>query len=118
MELKVGIIGSRTFRNYDLLKTTILENNILESITHIVSGGAVGADSLAEDFADEFSKIKLIFKPDWNKLGLCAGFVRNTEIVENSDMFFIFWDGKSKGTKDSINKIKMSGKPYKIILFS
>lgn len=117
MSLKIGIIGSRTFRNYKLLKDSILNDNILESITHIVSGGAVGADSLAEDFAKEFNKEKLIFLPEWDKYGLSAGFIRNSEIVQNSDIFYIFWDGKSKGTKDSINKIKMTGKQYKIIYF-
>jgi len=37
--MKVAVIGSRTFNNYELLKTTLEKFNI----SNVVSGGAKGA---------------------------------------------------------------------------
>lgn len=44
-----GVIGSRTFTDYDLVKKE-LDNYV---ISKIVSGGAKGADRLAEKYAHE-----------------------------------------------------------------
>ena len=47
--MKVAVIGSRGFDDYERLK------KVLDTlpITTIVSGGASGADSLSEKYADE-----------------------------------------------------------------
>jgi len=80
------------------------------SITEIVSGGAKGADTLAEQFAKENNLPVKIFKPDWAKYGRGAGPVRNKQIVEYADKVIAFWDGESKGTKSSIDLAEKSGK--------
>lgn len=94
-----AIIGSRSFNDYNLLERTIDQYQI----TFIVSGGASGADSLAEQYAKKRNITIRVIKPDWS-LGRHAGMLRNTEIVESSDIVFAFWDGQSKGTQDSIKK--------------
>ena len=43
--------------------------------------------------------------------------IRNTDIIKNSDFVFAFWDGKSKGTKDSIDKSKKLNIPIKVIRY-
>lgn len=102
--MKIAIVGSRDFNNYFLLKTEIDKLNL--DIDLIISGGAKGADSLGERYAKE-RKIKTkIFYPDWNKFGSKAGPLRNTQIIENSDVVIAFWNGISTGTLDSINKAK------------
>jgi len=110
--MKIAIIGSRTFLDYELLSDTIKkylsENNLI--IKSVVSGGAKGADTLAEKFALENTIEMIVFKPDWKRFGKRAGFMRNTLIIENSDVVFAFWDGKSSGTKDSIEKAKSLNK--------
>ncbi len=110
--MKIAIIGSRTFLDYELLSDTIKnylsENNLI--IKSVVSGGAKGADTLAEKFALENTIEMIVFKPDWKRFGKRAGFMRNTLIIENSDIVFAFWDGKSSGTKDSIEKAKSLNK--------
>lgn len=45
-KMKVAIVGSRSFNNNELLKQTIEKLDF--SVTQIISGGAKGADSLAE----------------------------------------------------------------------
>jgi hypothetical protein len=58
-----------------------------------------------------------VFKPDWNKYGKSAGFVRNKLIIENADIVFAFWDGESKGTLISINIAKELNKKLYICNF-
>jgi len=114
---KVAIIGSRTFNDYNLLKKIMNEIDESETIDIIISGGAKGADSLGEQYADEVGIEKLIFPALWEKYGRKAGPLRNTDIINNSDIVVCFWDGKSTGTLDSINKAKASKKDVHIIRF-
>lgn len=110
----VAIIGSRTFNDYNIIKDEFLKitNNII--VSKIISGGALGADKIGEKIALEFNIPITIFKPDWS-LGKHAGFLRNSDIVINSDIIIAFWNGISKGTHDSIKKAKKLKKELYII---
>lgn len=99
--MKVGIIGSRTFNDYPLL-CSVLSNLDIE-ITEVISGGAKGADSLAKQYAQEQNIPIQEFLPDWKIYGRAAGPIRNKDIVKSSDLIIAFWDGKSRGTKSSID---------------
>ena len=115
--MNIAIVGGRDFNDFDLLKkalTDFMDGN-QTFLNAIVSGGAKGTDTLAEKFADEIGLEKIIFKPNFAKFGRGAALMRNTEIIENSDVVFAFWDGKSKGTLDSINKAKKMEKILHII---
>jgi predicted Rossmann fold nucleotide-binding protein DprA/Smf involved in DNA uptake len=58
--MKLSIIGSREFNDYNLMIHKINELYDIKNITTIVSGGAMGADKLAEKFAkDNDIKIEL-----------------------------------------------------------
>lgn len=96
-KMNVGVIGSRSFKDYNLLEETL---NKLE-ISKIISGGSIGADTLAEHYANNHDIELVIFKPDWS-IGKVASAIRNQKIVDNSDMIVVFWDGHSKGTKMTI----------------
>lgn len=109
--MKVAVIGSRGFNNYELIKETLSSLDI----TLVVSGGAMGADTLGERYARENGIPTKIFKPDWTK-GRGAGFLRNTDIINEADTVVAFWDGKSRGTLDSIKKAEKQGKKVLIIL--
>lgn len=112
--MKFGIIGSRSFNDYDLLSNTLKQYH--NSIECIVSGGAVGADTLAEKYANEHNIPTLIFKPQYSIFGKIAPLLRNKTIVEKSDVIIAFWDGKSTGTLNSINHCKKMRK--KLILIN
>lgn len=113
--MKLAIIGSRTFDNYDLLK------NILEpyksEISLIISGGAKGADKLGEKWAEENNIKTLIFLADWEQYGKKAGFIRNHDIIKNCEGVLAFWDGKSKGTAHSLELAKKHKKYIRIIYY-
>ena len=100
--MRIGVIGSRSFLDYKLLETTLNKISDRTEISSIISGGAKGADSLAEKYANLNNIDTIIFKPDWS-LGKGAAAIRNIKIVENSDIIVAFWDGVSKGTKMTID---------------
>lgn len=117
-KMKIGIVGSRGFSDYALLCQELEFFDLFYGpITQIVSGGAIGADSLGARWAQEKSIELIVYKPDWKKYKKKAGMIRNTDIVKNSDFVFAFWDGKSKGTKDSIDKSKNLNIPIKVIRY-
>ena len=115
--MKLAIVGSRTFNDYNMLIDFIQDNYDIDEITHIISGGARGADTLGERFAEEFNKEKIIFPADWKKYGKKAGFLRNVDIIKNCDECVCFWDGESHGTKHDIDLCVEMGKPYKVCYF-
>lgn len=112
--MKLAVIGSRDFNNYALLEI-VLNNLKISKNDIIVSGGAGGADTLAEQYANQYDIPLEILKPDWEKYGKGAGFIRNKEIWDNSDQGIAFWDGKSKGTEHSFKIAKDQNKTLFVV---
>lgn len=112
--MKIAVIGSRGFNDYDKLKTSLEEYK--DTSTLFVSGGAKGADSLGERWARENNIPVKIFYPDWDKHGKSAGYKRNIDIVDNADIVVAFHDGISKGTQHSIDLAKSKSKELIIII--
>ena len=82
--MKIGVVGSRGFTNYTNLEK---ELNKIEGITEIVSGGAIGADTLAREFAEK-NDIKFTeFKPDYEQYGRGAPIRRNSRILRSNNSF-------------------------------
>ncbi len=119
---KLAIVGSRSFNNYELAEQLIHQiidkHHLKLSDITIVSGGAKGADKIAEDFAKKYSFETIIFKPDWVRYGKSAGMIRNKDIISNADIVIAFWDGSSKGTKNSINHAKKMKKICYVVKFA
>ena len=112
--MKVVIAGSRNFTNYEKFSTEILSKfNVLE-FSCIISGGARGADTLAQRFANEFTIPFTVFLPDWSQ-GKIGGILRNREMAKHGDFLIAFWDKKSKGTQNMIHEMKKLKKPMVII---
>lgn len=111
--MNVAVVGSRTFNDYDLLESEILKSNL--DIKCIVSGGAKGADQLAERFAKKYNLDTVILIPEWNKHGKSAGYKKNKDIIDACDLCIAFWDGQSTGTKHTIDLAQEVKKPLIII---
>ncbi len=122
MDTYIAIVGSRGFKDYALLCASVDE--YIKSLepydvnVTIVSGGAAGADTLAERYADENNCKKLIFLAEWKKYGRAAGIVRNKDIINAADTVIAFWDGKSKGTNNSIDLAKKAKIQSIVIMYS
>lgn len=120
MKTKIAIVGSRNFNDYGRVENIVKEFLILHKEIEIVSGGAKGADSLAEQVANnlnlDFKVFLPLHKKDKNvQYNPKYFFDRNKEIVEYSDIIIAFWDYKSKGTKHTIDYSKRKKKSVFII---
>lgn len=111
--MRLAVVGSRTFEDYELLSANLQRIN--PSI--VISGGAKGADSLAKEWAKVNNKQYIEHLPDWESHGNSAGYRRNQLIVQNADGLIAFWDGQSKGTKHSIDIAQAKGIPVWIVRF-
>lgn len=114
LERHIGVVGSRDFRNYRQMCDTL--NKELYRGDIIVSGGAAGADSLAQRYAKEYGFAILIFYPDYQHYGRGATFARNKLIAEASDKVFAFYVKdrfQQGGTRNTIEWAEKLGVPYK-----
>lgn len=110
--MKTAVIGSRSFTDFNLVKDKLSSIDISE----IISGGAKGADSLAEDFAKVNQIPVRVFLPDYDRFGRAAPLKRNHQIVNEAEQLIAFWDGKSRGTKYTLDLARKKG--IKIIIIS
>ena len=107
--MKIAVIGSRGVNVTDI-------GRYISDCEEIVSGGAVGVDFCAAEYAKE-NGIKLtVFLPQYERYGRAAPIVRNKEIVDYADKIIAFWNGTSKGTLSVIKYAEKKGKPCQIIL--
>lgn len=93
---KLGVVGSRNYK-YDT-KHFLYSFYTKYGISALVSGGAKGVDTDAEEYARGMNIPTIIHLPEWDKFGKQAAYMRNSLIVRDSDVVMAFWDGTSKGT--------------------
>ena len=113
--MKLGIVGSRKLDDYSILEEAIKEH--YPNCSFIVSGGALGADTLGVLYAQihKIPYFEHLPNTDLYSDFATAAKARNTLIVDDADEILAFWNGKSSGTRDSIEKAYASGTPFKVI---
>ncbi len=106
--MKIAVVGSRGITVQDIGK-------YLCKVDEIVSGGAVGVDACAAEYA-RGNGIKLTeFLPRYDLYGRAAPILRNRQIVDYADKVIAFWDGRSKGTLSVIKYAQSINKECEII---
>ena len=130
--MKLGVVGGRDFN--DKKKMWDILNAGVHKIEIIVSGGARGADKLAAEWCQRIlGKEPIVFEADWDNLDVtpcviktrkdgsrynaAAGVIRNKKIVEEADKILAFWDGKSPGTKTTIELSKEMKVPCTVVYY-
>ncbi|MDR1157892.1 MAG: DUF2493 domain-containing protein [Oscillospiraceae bacterium] len=111
--MKVAVVGSRGLGDACY---TVLCQHIPTGCSEIISGGAVGIDTLAERYAAEAGLRLTVIRPDYHLFDRAAPLVRNGRIVREADYVLILWDGVSRGTRHVIMTCLKTGKPYKLLL--
>lgn len=127
----VIIAGGRDFNDIDFARASLLslvEEGWLDANPVILSGMAKGADTVAIQLAKEFDLTLLEYPAKWNDMSepcvighnrygtynKLAGHKRNAEMANDACTLIAFWDGKSRGTKDMINKMESLGKRVRV----
>lgn len=103
--MKLLIVGSRSITDFDL------SQHISADVDTIISGGADGIDSLAEQYADLHRLSKYILRPRYDLYGRSAPLKRNEEMVGMADAVLIIWDGCSKGAQYTLRYAKKRTSP-------
>lgn len=114
--MKYGIVGNRT----GWLESKVfnsLDNFSLIASDIILSGGAEGVDTLAQEYAKLKGCEMIILYPNPNIHSPKRYFDRNLEIAERCDTLIAFDKGSSSGsgTLNTINSAKKLGKT--VIIF-
>ena len=99
----VAVVGSRNLdtsfrpRVVDLI-------GVLDSEATVISGGAPGVDTWAEDLATERGLRVAVVRPSRKGPHLAGDYFRRNEvIVRGAEVVVAFWNMESRGTLDSIN---------------
>jgi hypothetical protein len=110
---KVAIVGSRNC-NDKLLVFNILDL-FFNQDWNIISGGASGVDTFAEEYAKIHNLNIKIIRP--NNPSIKSDYIkRNILILNEADIVFIFWDGQSKGTSFCYEYCRKNNKNYFLCL--
>ena len=103
--MKLLIVGSRSITNFDL------SPYVSADVDTIISGGAGGVDTLAEQYADTHRLSKYIIRPRYDLYRRAAPLKRN----EQADAVLVIWDGHSKGTQHTIKYTEKANKPLTVV---
>lgn len=120
--MNLSVVGSRSLKDNAaaMIEAIAIISRIIEKydITCFVSGGAQGPDKWGEATAAGYGISRTIYKPEWEKYGKSAGIRRNLDIINDSDIVLIFWDGKSKGTSHDIMLARKCEKQYALYIWA
>ena len=110
---RVLICGGVSFSDEELFNKT-LDEMIDKENTVLVSGHAKGADTLAEKYAEKNGIEIKVFPPEWSKYQKAAGPIRNRQMLDyisesDNPLVIAFWDGHSKGTKNTVETAEKMG---------
>lgn len=132
-EFRICISGSRGFSDENLVKAYLEEIirkyssiTALTRTVFIAGGCSSGPDVWVKELCEEYNKEKgfksyhLVryeeYPADWDTNGKAAGPIRNEKMVRQSEIVICFWDGKSKGTKSTID-FALKHKKYLHVIF-
>ena len=107
--MKLLIAGSRSITDFDL------SPYIPDGVDEIISGGACGIDAIAEKYADDHKISKHILRPKYHLYKRGAPIKRNKEMIEMADAVLIVWDGRSRGTRSTIQYAEKLKKTIKVV---
>lgn len=128
----LAVVGGRDYKDKNRVYFEIDEYRKTHNVTAIASGVALdddkerGADTFGRDYAVDKGLKYIGFPAEWDdmsepcyvkinnygkKYNALAGVNRNTKIIdEATHAVMAFWDGISRGTRDSVTKAKEKGK--------
>jgi len=118
-KFKIAIVGSRKYNDYHKVEKEFFKllsdlgrpkENIL-----IISGGAKGVDTIAQQIAKNHGIPILIFYPNYSKYGKKAPLIRNIQIIEHSDFILAFPTKDSRGTRFVIKEAEKRKLPCRMI---
>ena len=113
METRLIVCGGVDFTDYAMLSRELDALIAALGAVTLVSGGARGADALAERYAAERGIPIRVFPAEWKRFGRAAGPIRNRAMLrfarERTAVVAAFWNGRSRGTASMIGLAERAG---------
>lgn len=122
---RIVVCGSRGFDAWPFLHNQLTRLTRKFAKVEISTGGARGADRLAEHWATTIAPglfgygnvLLKIFHADWDRHGKAAGFIRNQELADWGTHCVAFrLPGVSNGTDDMVRRARRAGLKVKVFL--
>lgn len=108
----VAIVGSRHIQHINIDEVI---QRIPARCREIVSGGAMGVDTLARKVAEHLNLPFTEFLPDYQRYGKIAPLKRNERIAAYCDKMIAIWDYSSNGTRNALLHAQRLGKQIDFI---
>lgn len=110
--MRVIVCGSREWTDREQIADRLFD---LPPGSTIVHGGAKGADRIAHQEGQKLGHYPEPHPADWEQRGKRAGVLRNEEMAAlGADLCLAFWDGRSRGTADMIDRAEKHGIPLEL----
>ena len=107
--MKVLVTGGRDYANKDRVFKELDEIHAITPISLLVQGGALGADTLAKEWAKSREVSFKTVYADWKKHGRAAGPIRNSKMLKDYSPNLVVAFPGGRGTNDMIMKSKNAG---------
>lgn len=111
---RLAVVGSRSFTDVDLMTIVLMEMLARQrgDLT-IISGDAEGAETIAEAVAESLGIKTIVFRLSWSVYGKRARFIKNKQIVDESDAIAVFYglDGESRDAAHTLRLARFEGMP-------
>jgi len=111
--MRILVCGGRDFTDKKAVWSYLDAFHKTNHLTTVITGGARGADSLAEQWARHNAVPSYVFCADWNRYGKPAGSIRNQRMLDEGkpDLVVAFPGGP--GTADMVRRAREDGVPIR-----
>lgn len=117
--MNLGIVGSRHYANWAEFEAHVqrflAKHNDGCLPQRIISGGASGADRMAERFAAKHGIELCVFNADWERFGKRAGPLRNRDIARSATHLLAFVAEDSRGTWITVRIARLLSRKVEVI---
>jgi hypothetical protein len=109
--MRVLVCGGRDYSDFEHLSEVLDRHYRVRPFSHLIHGGAAGADLLADTWASDNHVLRVPFFAEWDVFGKSAGPIRNGRMLEEGKPDLVLAFAGGRGTADMIRKAEASGVP-------
>ena len=112
--MRVAIVGSRHFADPDRVTEYV---NGLPPRASVITGSASGVDAVVTKAARARGLSVQVISASFEEVADASkSATRNQRLVDSCDVLVAFWDGTSKGTRETVERALDSGKEVHVFV--
>ena len=115
--MNIAVVGNRRGWTYEDIEKVLLDTGTFRPDDVIISGGAEGVDTFAQEFARKYGNKMIIIHPDPTKLSPERYYERNKKIALECEFMIVFNldNNPRSGSFNAMNQAKGLGKEVKVV---